>query len=53
VGREHRLHLNAAPIQSAALWIAQYRRFWEGSLDALAEYLEAENKNRNTKHTSS
>src|SRR5262245_54553192 len=39
-GRVHQLKLNSAPIQQAARWIDEYRRFWEGSLDSLAAYLE-------------
>ncbi len=39
-GREFHLELKAEPMQDALRWIAHYRRFWEGSLDALAEYLE-------------
>ena len=39
-GRSHILTLEAKPIRRAAEWIATYRRFWEGSLDALADYLE-------------
>jgi hypothetical protein len=27
-------------MKQADAWIATYRRFWEGSLDALADYLE-------------
>jgi DNA-binding transcriptional ArsR family regulator len=42
LGREHHLQLNPAPIQRASAWIEQYRKFWEGSLDRLAEYLENE-----------
>lgn len=42
-GREFHLELNAEPMQEALRWIAHYRRFWEGSLDALAEYLENTN----------
>jgi DNA-binding transcriptional ArsR family regulator len=38
-GREHHLRLAAAPMQDAAEWIAQYRRFWEGQFDSLARYL--------------
>ena len=45
-GREHHLQIEAAPMQDAMRWIDQYRRFWQGSLDALAEYLE---KNETTK----
>ncbi len=40
VGREHQLELEAAPMKSALRWMEQYRRFWEGSLEALARYLE-------------
>jgi len=43
IGREFHLELNAQPMQDALRWIAHYRRFWEGSLDALAEYLETTN----------
>jgi DNA-binding transcriptional ArsR family regulator len=39
-GRVHHLKLNSAPIQHASRWIDDYRRFWEGSLDSLAAYLE-------------
>jgi DNA-binding transcriptional ArsR family regulator len=39
-GRNHVLTLEADPIKQADAWIATYRRFWEGSLDALADYLE-------------
>ena len=39
-GREHRLELEAAPIKVALRWMERYRKFWEGSLDALAAYLE-------------
>ena len=39
-GRVHRCRLESAPMKEAADWIDQYRRFWEGQLDRLAEYLE-------------
>jgi len=41
--------LDAAPLAQAAAWIADYRRFWEQSLDRLDDYaqqLEA----RETRH---
>jgi DNA-binding transcriptional ArsR family regulator len=41
LGREHFLKLEAAPMRRAASWIEHYRKFWEGSLDNLAEYLES------------
>jgi DNA-binding transcriptional ArsR family regulator len=31
--------LDAAPLKEAALWLEQYRRFWEESFDRLANYL--------------
>jgi DNA-binding transcriptional ArsR family regulator len=38
-GRSHIL-IWTGPIRQADEWIASYRRFWEGSLDAPADYLE-------------
>jgi DNA-binding transcriptional ArsR family regulator len=32
--------LEAAPLESAARWIEEYRRFWEESLDRLEDYLK-------------
>ncbi|TWT46691.1 ArsR/SmtB family transcription factor [Botrimarina hoheduenensis] len=32
--------LKAAPLRDAAGWIADYRRFWEASLDRLDAYLQ-------------
>ncbi|GGU34558.1 ArsR/SmtB family transcription factor [Streptomyces violascens] len=31
--------LEAAPLADATDWLERYRRFWEGSFDALAEHL--------------
>lgn len=39
-GRVHSLKLEAAPMREAKQWIDEYRRFWEGSLDRLDEYLK-------------
>jgi len=39
-GRVHEMQLNAKPLKQAAEWVEVYRKFWEGSLDRLAEYLE-------------
>lgn len=39
-GRVHQLNLEAKPMQQAVRWIDEYRKFWEGSLDRLAAYLE-------------
>jgi DNA-binding transcriptional ArsR family regulator len=40
-GRVHRLRLVAQPMKDAAAWMGTYQRFWEGQLDALADYLQA------------
>src|SRR6185436_14083852 len=40
-GRVHEMQLDAKPLQEAARWVDEYRRFWQGSLNRLAEYLEA------------
>jgi DNA-binding transcriptional ArsR family regulator len=39
-GRVHQLNLEAAPMKQASLWIEEYRRFWEKSLDRLDDYLK-------------
>ena len=33
--------LEAAPLREAADWLESYRRFWEGNLDRLDDYLRA------------
>jgi DNA-binding transcriptional ArsR family regulator len=43
-GRVHEMQLEAKPLKQAAEWVEEYRKFWEGSLDRLAEYLEKTNK---------
>src|SRR5438034_11813658 len=43
-GRVHEMQLDAKPLEQAAKWVEEYRRFWEGSLDRLAAYLEKTNK---------
>jgi DNA-binding transcriptional ArsR family regulator len=40
-GRVHHLRLSAAPLQSAAAWLADYRQFWDEQFDSLAQFLEA------------
>jgi len=37
------MRLNAEPLKKAAQWVEEYRQFWEGSLDRLADYLEKTN----------
>lgn len=43
-GRVSRCTLDASPMKDAADWVERYRRFWEGRLDALARYLEEQEK---------
>ncbi|HWY50504.1 MAG TPA: metalloregulator ArsR/SmtB family transcription factor [Chthoniobacterales bacterium] len=43
-GRVHEMRLQAKPLKQAAEWVEEYRKFWEGSLDRLAAYLEKTNK---------
>ena len=38
-GRVHEMQLEAKPLKQAAQWVEEYRKFWEGSLDRLAAYL--------------
>jgi DNA-binding transcriptional ArsR family regulator len=33
-------HLEAEPLQAVSEWLDDYRRFWERSLDGLADYLK-------------
>src|SRR3984893_3776263 len=39
-GRIHEMQLEAKPLKQAARWVEEYRKFWEGSLGRLAEYLQ-------------
>jgi len=43
-GRVHEMQLDAKPLKKAAQWVEEYRKFWEGSLDRLAAYLEKTTK---------
>jgi DNA-binding transcriptional ArsR family regulator len=46
--------LNAAPLASAAVWLGDYKKFWEQSLDNLEVYvkeLQAKEKQRARKTT--
>jgi DNA-binding transcriptional ArsR family regulator len=33
-------HLEGRPLQAVSKWLEEYRRFWDRSLDSLAEYLK-------------
>ena len=49
-GRVHEMRLDAEPLRQAGQWVEEYRKFWQGSLDRLAEYLEKKNRpSRKTK----
>jgi DNA-binding transcriptional ArsR family regulator len=39
-GRVHRCRLVPQPMEDAAQWIERHRKFWEGRLDALQQFLE-------------
>ena len=41
VGRTRRCRLDPRPLQNVAAFVEDYRHFWEGQLDSLAEYLQA------------
>src|SRR5213075_3400854 len=43
-GRIHEMQLQARPLKQASQWVEEYWKFWEGSLDRLAAYLEKTNK---------
>jgi len=49
LGREHHIELKPEPMKKAHLWIEHYRKFWEGSLDSLADYLENEQTKKPTR----
>ena len=40
VAQSRPCRLRAVPLQEAAGWVVQYRRFWEGSFDRLDDYLQ-------------
>jgi DNA-binding transcriptional ArsR family regulator len=50
-GRIHQLKLEAKPMKQAAQWVEEFREFWEGSLDRLADYLEKTHKMGTKKKT--
>ena len=45
-GRDHLLSLNAEPLSAAMQWIEHYRRFWEGRLAALDDYVTKKRKRK-------
>jgi DNA-binding transcriptional ArsR family regulator len=45
-------HLEAAPLQQVVEWLEDYRRFWDRSLDSLAEHLRVLQADSTGKKTS-
>lgn len=45
-GRLQHCRLRARPMSEAEKWLEKFRRFWEGSLDSLEAYLDAETKEK-------
>jgi DNA-binding transcriptional ArsR family regulator len=43
-GRVHHCSLDLAPLKTVEGWLNHYRHFWEGQLDALACYVDDDNK---------
>ena len=39
-GRIQHCTLNVGPLKEAATWITLYEQFWEGQMDALADFIE-------------
>lgn len=46
VGRDHVLSLEPAPLAEASAWIEHYRRFWEGRLAALEDFVATRKRKR-------
>lgn len=43
-GREHTLHLEAAPLREVARWASHYERFWTERLDRLEAFFASKGK---------
>lgn len=39
-GRVHHCSLSPAPLKTVEAWLTHHRRFWEGKLEALARFVE-------------
>ena len=48
-GREHLLALNPGPMDEAARWIEQHRRFWEASLANLDNFVTRKSPTRRSR----
>lgn len=49
-GRERRCRLRADSLVQASRWLERYRRFWQGSFDRLALYLDQAEPTERKKH---
>jgi DNA-binding transcriptional ArsR family regulator len=45
-GRVHHCSLDLAPLKTVEAWLHHYRSFWEGKLEALASYVEGDDKKK-------
>jgi DNA-binding transcriptional ArsR family regulator len=45
-GRVHRCSLRAEPLSEAERWLADYREFWTGTLDALARHVQKKGESK-------
>jgi DNA-binding transcriptional ArsR family regulator len=45
-GRMHLCSLQPEPLKAVEAWLGRYRAFWTGTLDALARYVEDEQRAR-------
>jgi DNA-binding transcriptional ArsR family regulator len=45
-GRVHHCSVELAPLETAEAWLRHYRSFWQGKLEALARYVEGEDKKK-------
>jgi DNA-binding transcriptional ArsR family regulator len=45
-GRVHKCSLDLAPLKTVEGWLNHYRHFWEGQLEALARYVDAEDRKK-------
>ena len=48
-GRIHRCAFVPEPLATAEVWLEGYRSFWEGTLDALADFVEKPKRGRKRK----
>ncbi|HEX9036467.1 MAG TPA: metalloregulator ArsR/SmtB family transcription factor [Ktedonobacterales bacterium] len=47
-GRERRYRLAPGRLAEVSVWLARYERFWDDGLRRLGDYLDAEDRDKNT-----